>query len=468
MAEPGTTIVPKKPRGPNVDPYLPLLYNQPGAIGDAARAYGGYRTAQTAGDVYRQFSKPGAFNPTKMGQGYKGMSGLETIGAVASIGSAANRFSREKNLKSGVDLVGTAVLQSNPAGRALMAATGGRSLTQILGGFGISVGSNRRRKRQEAEARAAAESQYQNQLGQEMARQSNAMNAYNRMASGAANEAQMYKENMDTYRKMSRNLRQQGLASSDLAGLMGQFSAQNQMAGEAGRARLASGLAARGIAPTSGIGAGAMAGLESGLSAQQGAQMASARNAALNQALGMERQLFSGDVSGYQAALGRQMQAQTMSDEVALRERALQMQQEQQRIANEQAAYQRRAGESANLGNFLVGLYSAYANTRRPPVSITGATTPTETTPTATTRGFVPPSLTLPQQPQFGAGMRTPSTALDIYSQSPQLSLGNVGGGSALSGILNEKFPDAVVGQTESYLGSQYRKTSPMSWMRVG
>lgn len=361
----------------------------------------------------------------------------QKAGKLGQLQSVAN-FAQRPTLRSGITAGITYGMNANPYYAGINALTGGmldKGVEGVVKGVGNALGFKSKPKRNMEQERADL------QFAQQDAE---SRNAYRKFKSDASREAQMYRENMANYRRMAQNLRQQGIASREIAGLMGGFASQSQAAQEAAKARLAANLSARGMSPSSGIGAGAMAGLEGAATAATAAQMTAAQQAALNRAMVMDQSLFASDVAGLQSALGREQQAQTTADELALRNRALQMQQQQADAAARQAEYQRRSAESMGLGNFLVQAYGAYNAARRP-----------QQQPAASTPLSLADTLTMLNQ--LGLGMGQDAGTGRSISQV-----------DALTSILNQQYPAATAGQQVNYLGSMFQKQVDGTWRRLG
>lgn len=249
------------------------------------------------------------------------------------------------NTKQALYNLGAAALaKANPYAAGVMALTGGKSISQLLG--------KKRRPtvtgaQNQAELnRANAATRYENEMS--------------RMASGAAADAAAFKEQQNAYRNEIRNIRERGIAARELGGYLGGTAAQTSAAGQAAMANLRANMARRGMTPTSGVYAGAETALAGQLAGQQGAAIGALNRAAMDRAMMQQAQIFGADVQQGEAALGRQAALLGAGAELAQRQQAFELQQLANQQARDQAMYQRRFGESQALGQGLMGAYGLY------------------------------------------------------------------------------------------------------------
>ena len=319
------------------------------------------------------------------------------------------------NTKQGLYNLGAAALaKANPYAAGVMALTGGKSISQLLG------------KRKRPTVTGA-----QNQA--ELARAQQIEGDRNRMlemASRSRAEADRFKEQQNAYRNQIRNVREKGIAARELAGYLGGTATQTAAAGQAAMANLRANLARRGMGPSSGIGVGAEAALAGQIAGQQGAAIGNLNRAAMDRAMMGEQQLFAADTAAREAALGREMQMSGMASDLALRQQAFAEQQRLAQEARDQAMYQRRFGESQALGQGLMGAYGLYLQSRKPQ---TTATT------TGTTTRAVEPTGTAPLPPASIASM---SLNLPSFVNPSE--------------FLTQQYPNATPGQAADFRGRAY------------
>lgn len=312
--------------------------------------------------AYDNFAKQLA----SFGKPSAGLAGNPLVGYASQMGqaNAIGNFAKAPSFKSGVTGAATYALNANPYYAGINALTGGaldkafgRGVNSLFQAFGLS----KRPPAQDA-AQLARDTE-----AARMAEQS--ANKYRDYAARSRQEAERMGGMLDLYRRRAENLRTFGPSSREVAGSVGAAIGPMTAAAEAARARTAANMSARGLTPTGGIGAGMQAGVEQGIAQGMAGVMPRIYQDIANRQMVMDRSLLSADLQAQQAAYGREQQAMTTADELALRQRALDLQQQQQQLQAEQAAAARRAAESQGIGQFLTGAYAAYQAGRRPQVS---------------------------------------------------------------------------------------------------
>lgn len=357
-------------------------------------------------------------------------------------GKSAIASGASGNMKQALYNVGAAALaRANPYAAGIMALTGGKSISQLLG--------KKRRPtvtgaQNQAELnRANAATRYENEMS--------------RMASGAAADAAAFKEQQNAYRNEIRNIRERGIAARELGGYLGGTAAQTSAAGQAAMANLRANMARRGMTPSSGVYTGAEAALAGQLAGQQGAAIGALNRAAMDRAMMQQAQIFGTDVQQGDAALGRQAALLGAGAELAQRQQAFELQQLANQQARDQAMYQRRFGESQALGQGLMGAYALYQQQQRMNKD--------------STKNMDPLDWLNQVNSMYKRPIVEPATELNVgsmptsfpYQQPATSILGNNALNSMqienlLDSKLNENFPDAQIGDTRSWAGGLYLK----------
>ena len=348
------------------------------------------------------------------------------------------------NTKQALYNLGAAALaRANPYAAGIMALTGGKSISQLLG--------KKRRPtvtgaQNQAELnRANAATRYENEMS--------------RMASGAAADAAAFKEQQNAYRNEIRNIRERGIAARELGGYLGGTAAQTSAAGQAAMANLRANMARRGMTPSSGVYAGAEAALAGQVAGQQGAAIGALNRAAMDRAMMQQAQIFGTDVQQGEAALGRQASLLGAGAELAQRQQAFELQQLANQQARDQAMYQRRFGESQALGQGLMGAYNLYLQSQKPKTDLTTGVAETQQ-PAGQSRFAPVPSLSLgnrqvglPENSSFG-------------NFKPIQDIRSFDFGSIVEDAWRRQtgtLMDAPVGTRHTYLGASYIKM-PSGW----
>jgi len=182
-------------------------------------------------------------------------------------------------------------------------------------------------------------------------------NAYLSAANQQASEQQRYNEYIDTQRNALRDIQTNGPSARSLAPMLGQFANVNEQAAGAARSNVASNLSKRGLTPSGGIGAGAMAAVETGLAAQQGQQRASVMNQVMQ-----DVNQFRGQMLGVDAAAAGQAGKQRfdLMDSAAMlpiRERMMANEEQKLQQSRDQQMFMRRQSEQDALGKFTGQLF---------------------------------------------------------------------------------------------------------------
>lgn len=182
-------------------------------------------------------------------------------------------------------------------------------------------------------------------------------NAYLSAANQQASEQQRYNDYVDAQRNILRDIQTNGPSARSLAPMLGQFANVNEQAAGAARSNVASNLSKRGLTPSGGIGAGAMAAVETGLAGQQGQQ----RAAVMNQVM-QDVSQFRGQMLGVDAAASAQAGKQRfdLMDSAAMlpiRERMMANEEQRLQQSRDQQMFMRRQAEQESIGKFTGQLF---------------------------------------------------------------------------------------------------------------
>lgn len=276
-------------------------------------------------------SMPGLGNFMQQGQ---------KAGGAKFIASGLNQFA-QGNVKEGIKSGIGYALNQNPyiAGINMFNdITGGIRFDKMLG-----MGP---KKPQLTKAQRDVDANYAQQMADDR-------NAYLKQSSEASDQAQRYNEYVNAQRNILTDLQQNGMSARSLAPMLGQFANINEQAAGAARSNTAANLSRRGLDPSSGIGAGAMAGVESALSGQQAQQRATIANQVLQDVSQFRNQMTAQDAAAADKAYARSVDMRDSAAMLPIRQAMLQMEQQKLDQARDQQMYMRRQGETEALGGFV-------------------------------------------------------------------------------------------------------------------
>ena len=238
-------------------------------------------------DLLKQSASWGNPSSSMMKNPY--VKGAMDFGKFNSVGT----FAQSPSLRTGITAGAQYALNANPYYATFNALTGGaldRGVSQGIQGLSRALGFSKRPPAQDAK-RLAAETDY----ARNAANASNQMLEFykNQMAAQAAQN-----EGIANYRRRAENMAAYGPSSRQVAGQVGAAMGPMTQAAEAARARMASGLATRGLTPGSGIGAGAMAGVEQGLAGANAQLMSQIAQQIAERTGAMQDNLLTADITG--------------------------------------------------------------------------------------------------------------------------------------------------------------------------